>query len=65
MIIRYLKMHLSRFHMSISNEIYTGCHKYVPIEQRLNFRANRGWNHGGCSGVSASKEDVSRPDKAM
>jgi len=23
---------------------YTGCHKYVPIEQRLNFRANRGYN---------------------
>jgi len=23
---------------------YTGCHKYVPIDQRLNFRANRGYN---------------------
>jgi len=23
---------------------YTGCHKYVPIEQRLNFRAHRGYN---------------------
>ncbi len=35
-VIRYLKMHLSRF--------YTGCHKYVPIDQRLNFRAHRGYN---------------------
>ncbi len=23
---------------------YTGCHKYVPIDQRLNFRAHRGYN---------------------
>jgi len=23
---------------------YNGCHKYVPIDQRLNFRANRGYN---------------------
>ncbi len=28
----------------ISVHIYTGCHKYVPIEQCLNFRANRGYN---------------------
>jgi len=24
--------------------LYTGCHKYVPIDQRLNFRAHRGYN---------------------
>ena len=24
--------------------IYTGCHKYVTVDQRLNFRANRGYN---------------------
>jgi len=23
---------------------YTGCHKYVPIDQRLNFQAHRGYN---------------------
>ena len=26
------------------NKHYTGCHKYVPIDQRLNFRAHRGYN---------------------
>ncbi len=27
----------------ISVHIYTGCRKYVPIDQRLNFRAHRGY----------------------
>jgi len=24
--------------------VYTGCHKYIPIDQCLNFRAHRGYN---------------------
>ncbi len=30
--------------MYLLSKFYTGCHKYVPIDQRLNFRAHRGYN---------------------
>jgi len=40
--LRFIK---KRFRQIVCNfEFYTGCHKYVPIDQRLNFRAHRGYN---------------------